>query len=153
MEIIGNEEAVIRLFRKLFVDNIYLLDEQEPAGKNDETLFSQLSNRKLLALSSSSSGYGSFYSSSSDQKHFKLLDSGKFSYYYQATNYSSGIGGLNNESTGFGRWGVYTENSLHYIWFKWNEGQYELCEMRFGNDGDLYLGKAKYFIVSLDYQV
>jgi len=153
MEIIANEEPVTSLFRKLFVDNIYLLNDQEPGGKNDEKLFGHLSNRKLLSISSSSSGYGSFYSSSSDQKHFRLHDSGEFSYYYRATNYSSGMGGLNNESTGFGRWGVYAENSQYYMWFKWNEGQYELCEMRFGNDSDLYLGKAKYFIVSLDYQV
>ncbi len=32
------------------------------------------------------------------------------------------------------------------------EGQYELCELRFGKEGDLYLGNAKYFIVSLDYR-
>jgi hypothetical protein len=130
-----------------------LLDEQEPGRKTDESLFERLANRKLLSLSSSSSGYGSFYSSSSDQKHFKLLENGQFDYYCLATNYSSGLGGLNNESSGLGRWGVYTENSQSYMWFKWNEGAYELCEMRFGDDGDLYLGNAKYFIVSLDYRV
>jgi len=153
MEIISNDEAVTSLFRKLFLSNAYLLDEQKPGNKTDDKLFSQLANRKLLSLSSSSSGYGSFYSSSSNQKHFKLLENAEFSYYYVATNYSSGIGGLNNESSGSGRWGVYAENSQYYMWFKWNEGQYELCELRFGNDGDLYLGNAKYFIVSLDYRV
>ena len=153
IEIITNDEAATKLFRTLFVNNAYLLEQQTPGDKTDNQLFKQLANRKLLSLSSSSSGYGSFYSSSSDQKHFKLFDTGEFTYYYLATNYSSGLGGLNNESSGSGCWGVYSENSQYYMWFKWNEGQYELCDLRFGNDGDLYLGNAKYFIVSHDYRV
>jgi hypothetical protein len=153
MEILTSDQTVTKLFRTLFANNAYLLNDQEPGSKIDPGLFQRIANRKLFSLSSSSSGYGSFYSSSSDQKHFKLFETGEFSYYYLATNYSSGVGSLNNESSGSGRWGVYTENSQHYMWFKWNEGQYELCELRFGNDGDLYLGNAKYFIVSHDYRV
>ena len=153
MEIVTNDETVTTLFRQLFEKNAYLLNTQEPGEKTDQKLFNQLANRKLLSLSSSSSGYGNFYSNSSDQKHFKLFENGVFNYYYRATNYSSGLGSVNNESSGSGLWGVYTENSQQYMWFKWNEGQYEVCELRFGSDGDLYLGDAKYFIVSHDYRV
>jgi hypothetical protein len=153
IEIITTDKPVSDLFRALFEENLYLLDEQEPESKKDDSLFNRLSDRKLLSLSSSSSGYGSFYSASSTQKHFKLNAKGYFEFYYLASSNASGAGSLYNEEHGYGRWGVYHENSKDYLWFKWQEGQYELCELTFGNDADVYLGEAKYYIVALDYTV
>ena len=152
MEIITSHEAVRELYRDLFANKLYLLNGSYPEDQQDLGLFRRLENRKLLFLQSSSSGYGSFYSSSSTQRHFKLYDSGEFEFYYLATN-SGSIGLVNNEERGFGRWGVYTNDGQSHIWFKWHEGQYELCTLTFGNDVDLYMNQTRYYIVSLDYRV
>jgi hypothetical protein len=152
IEIITSDEQVRKLYRDLFANKLYLLNGSYPEDQQDTQLFHRLANRKLLFLQTSSSGYGSFYSSSSTQRHFKLYDSGEFEFYYLATN-SGSIGTVNSEERGSGRWGVYVADGQSHIWYKWHEGQYELCTLSFGNDADLYMNKTRYYIVSLDYRV
>jgi hypothetical protein len=153
IEIISSDQAVVGLFREFFANRVYLLNEQSPGNKNDDELFGRLASRKLLSLDTSSSGYGSSYTASSIQKHFRLFENGEFDYYYLACSSAGGLGSMQNDNSGNGRWGVYKENGKKLIWFKWNQGQYELCTMEFGNDGDIFLDGGKYYIVSLDYVV